>query len=301
MSEVPIQREFLDTRPEAPHSQLGLVWRQFRRHKLALTGLIFLLVLVGVAIAGRWIMPYDPLLQNPALARGTPQPPSLQHLLGTDALGRDLLSRVISGAQISLSVGFVAVGISLLIGVILGSLAGFYGGWTDNLITRTADIFLSVPSFFLMMTANVYLRPSIYNVMVIIGMFSWMGVARLIRGEILRLKEMDFISAARALGASPSELILQHLLPNALAPAVVAATIGIPYAILLESSLSFLGLGVPPPAASWGNLLFEARTWLNVAWWFWLPPGLLISLTVISFNFVGDGLRDAFDPTQRGR
>ncbi len=137
--------------------------------------------------------------------------------------------------------------------------------------------------------------------MIIIGLFSWMSVARLIRGEILRLKDMDFVSASRALGASPNTLILKHLLPNAIAPAIVAATIGIPYAILLESSLSFLGLGVPPPAASWGNLLFEARTWLNVAWWFWLPPGLLISLTVICFNFVGDGLRDAFDPTQRGR
>jgi len=301
MSEIPIEREFHGNHTEAPHSQLGLVWRQFRRHKLALTGLVFLLVLIGVAILGRWVMPYDPLLQNPALARGMPQSPGPQHLLGTDALGRDLLSRVISGAQISLSVGIVAVGISLLLGITMGSLAGFYGGWADNLITRTADVFLSVPSFFLMMTVNAYLRPSIYNVMAIIGMFSWMGVARLIRGDILRLKEMDFISAARALGASPPEIILQHLLPNALAPAVVAATIGIPYAILLESSLSFLGLGVPPPAASWGNLLFEARTWLNMAWWFWLPPGLLISLTVISFNFVGDGLRDAFDPTQRGR
>src|SRR5512133_915197 len=170
MSEVPLEREILNTRTQAPHSQLGLVWRQFRRHKLALIGLVFLLALIVVAVLGRWIMPYDPLLQNPALARGTPQPPSAQHLLGTDSLGRDLLSRVISGAQISLSVGFVAVGISLLIGVSLGSLAGFWGGWVDTLVTRSADVFLSVPSFFLMMTANVYLRPSIYNVMVIIGM-----------------------------------------------------------------------------------------------------------------------------------
>jgi peptide/nickel transport system permease protein len=301
MSELSVESEFIDVSSHAPTTQLGLVWSQFRRHKLALVGLVFLLILMLSALFGRWIMPYDPLLQNPALAMGMPQPPSPLHLLGTDALGRDLLSRVISGAQISLSVGFVAVGISLLIGITLGSLAGYYGGWADNLITRVADIFLSVPSFFLMMTANVYLRASIYNVMVIIGLFSWMSVARLIRGEILRLKEMDFISAARALGASPNTLILRHLLPNAVAPVIVSATIGIPYAILLESSLSFLGLGVPPPAASWGNLLFEARTWLNVAWWFWLPPGLLISLTVISFNFVGDGLRDAFDPTQRGR
>ncbi len=301
MSEAGAISELLGASSQAPSTQLGLVWRQFRRHRLALVGSAFLLVLMLTALFGKWIMPYDPLLQNLGLARGLPQPPSPQHLLGTDALGRDLLSRVISGAQISLSVGFVAVGVSLLIGITLGSLAGFYGGWVDNLITRTADIFLSVPSFFLMMTANVYLKASIYNVMVIIGLFSWMSVARLIRGEILRLKEMDFISAARALGASPGTLILKHLLPNAVAPAIVAATIGIPYAILLESSLSFLGLGVPPPAASWGNLLFEARTWLNVAWWFWLPPGLLISITVISFNFVGDGLRDAFDPTQRDR
>jgi peptide/nickel transport system permease protein len=285
----------------SPDTQLSLAWRQFRRHKLAMTGLVFLVILILVAVSGRWLMPYDPLAQNPALAMGRPQPPSSAHLLGTDALGRDLVSRLISGAQISLSVGFIAMGISVLIGLLMGSLAGFYGGWLDNVIARTADIFLSVPSFFLMMTVNVYFKPSIFNVMIIIGLFSWMSVARLIRGEFLRLKEMDFISAARALGAPASNLIWTHLLPNALAPVIVAATIGIPYAILLESSLSFLGLGVPPPAASWGNLLFEARRWLNEAWWFWLPPGLLISLTVISFNFVGDGLRDAFDPTQKGR
>jgi peptide/nickel transport system permease protein len=286
-------------KPHTTHTQM--IWYQFRRHKLAIAGLVFLILLGLVAIFGRWIMPYDPIDVNTSLANGVPQPPSAEHWVGTDNLGRDLLSRLISGAQISLSVGFVAVGLSVTIGIIIGSISGFAGGWVDMLLTRTADIFLSVPSFFLMMTVNVYLTPSIYNVMVIIGMFSWMSVSRLVRGEFLRLKEMDFTTAARAIGVPPLRMMWKHLLPNAIAPVIVAATIGIPYAILLESGLSFLGLGVPPPAASWGNLLFDARRWLNTCWWFWAPPGVLISLTVIAFNFVGDGLRDAFDPTQRGR
>ena len=301
MTTIALNSAQTDMIDRPPDTQAKLVWRHFRRHKLALVGMVFLILMVLVAILGNWFMPHDPLEQNPGYSKGMPQPPSAKYLLGTDAFGRDILSRLINGAQISLSVGFVAVGISALLGLILGSLAGYYGGWIDTLVTRMADIFLSVPSFFLMMTVNAYLRPSIYNVMIIIGLFNWMTVARLVRGEYLRLKQIDFISASRALGASPLFLILRHLLPNALAPVIVAATIGIPSAILLESSLSFLGLGVPPPQASWGNMLFEARRWLSLAWWFWAPPGLLISLTVISFNFVGDGLRDALDPTQHGR
>jgi peptide/nickel transport system permease protein len=281
------------------HTQL--IWEQFRRHKLAIIGLVFLVILGMVALFGKWIMPYDPNQIDMALSVGIPQPPSPEHWVGTDNLGRDLFSRLISGAQISLSVGFVAVGLSVTIGILVGSISGFAGGWVDMVLTRIVDIFLSVPSFFLMMTVNVFFEPSIYNVMVIIGMFSWMGVSRLVRGEFLRLKEMDFTMAARASGVPVLRMMWKHILPNAIAPVIVAGTIGIPYAILLESGLSFLGLGVPPPTASWGNLLFDARLWLNTCWWFWAPPGLLISLTVIAFNFVGDGLRDAFDPTQRGR
>ncbi len=284
-----------------PDTQAKMVWRAFKSHKLALVGIIYLFLMFLLVLLGPYIIPHDPLEQHPDYALGIPQPPNRDYILGTDSYGRDILSRLINGAQISLSVGFVAVGISTLIGIILGSLAGYYGGLVDTIITRTADIFLSVPSFFLMMTVNAYLKQSIYNVMIIIGLFGWMSVTRLVRAEFLRLKEMDYISASRALGSSAKNIILHHLLPNAMAPVIVSATIGIPSAILRESSLSFLGLGVPPPQASWGNMLFEARRWLNLAWWFWVPPGLLISLTVIAFNFVGDGLRDALDPSQHGR
>jgi peptide/nickel transport system permease protein len=282
-------------------SQFALAWRQFKRHKLAVFGTVILPILILIAAFGKWIMPFDPNQVDASSPIGMPQPPSTQHLLGVDIYGRDIVSRLISGAQISLSVGFVAVGISLIIGVALGCLAGFYGGTIDTIVTRGADVFLSMPRLFLIMIVNAYLPPNIYNVMVVIGLFSWMNIARLVRGEFLRVKSLDYVHASRALGASPTTLMLRHMLPNSFAPVIVAATIGIPYAILLESSLSFLGLGVPPPQASWGNILFEARQWINTAWWYWVPPGLLISLTVLCFNFVGDGLRDAFDPTQRGR
>jgi peptide/nickel transport system permease protein len=238
---------------------------------------------------------------DPGYAMGTPKAPSWLHLFGTDDLGRDELSRNISASQVSMSVGFVAVGISTLIGILIGSLAGYAGGWVDNLLMRMADIFLSLPTFFLILTVNSFLKPSIYNIMVVIGIFGWMSTARLVRGEFLRLQNMDFITAARSVGVPNGRMMWRHFLPNAIAPVIVSATIGIPSAILLESSLSFLGLGVPAPLASWGNMLYDGRNWMDMAWWMWVPPGVLISLTVIAFNFVGDGLRDAFDPTQRGR
>jgi len=283
------------------NTQFSLAWRQFRKHKLALLGLCVLPLLILVALFGTWLMPYDPNEVDQSGLIGMPQAPSAQHWLGVDRYGRDMVSRLISGAQISLSVGFVSVGIALIIGVILGSLAGFYGGALDTLVTRLADIFLSLPRLFLIMIVNSYLPPNIYNVMAVIGLFSWMSIARLVRGEILRIKTLDYIHASTALGSSPFSIIMTHMLPNAFAPVIVAATIGIPFAILLESSLSFLGLGVMPPQASWGNILYEAREWISFAWWYWVPPGILISLTVLCFNFMGDGMRDAFDPTQRGR
>jgi len=282
-----------------PESQAAMVWRQFRRHKLALASAFVLILLFLVAILADVIAPYDPNQVNPQLARGYPQPPSAQHWLGTDELGRDYLSRAISGARISLSVGFVAVGISIVIGVFLGSLAGYLGGRVDNLIMRVVDVFLSVPAFFLILTVNAYLPPSIYNVMVVIGLFSWMGVARLVRGQFLALKETEFITAAQAVGVPGWRLITHHLLPNSMAPVIVAATLAIPAAILTESALSFLGLGVQPPQASWGSMLESAQIWLTEAWWMWVPPGVLISITVLAFNFVGDGLRDALDPSLR--
>jgi peptide/nickel transport system permease protein len=273
-----------------------MIWRQFRRHKLAMVSSVILLVLFAVAIFGDVLSPYDPNLVNPQLARGYPQPPSAAHWLGTDELGRDYLSRAISGARVSLSVGFVAVGISLAIGIVLGAAAGYFSGQVDGVMMRVVDIFLSVPTFFLILTVNAYLPASIYNIMVVIGLFNWMGVARLVRGQFLSLREKEFLTAARSVGVPGMRMVTRHLLPNAMGPVIVAATLAIPAAILTESGLSFLGLGVQAPQASWGSMLENAQAWLSQAWWMWVPPGLLISITVLAFNFVGDGLRDALDP-----
>jgi len=289
------------TKTKYPKTQLGITWYMFKRHKLAVVSLAILLVLFLSAIFAQYLMPYDPVEVNPSYAKGRPQPPTAEHWFGTDDLGRDLFSRALSGARISLSVGFVAVGISTLIGMIIGAAAGFFGGWTDNLLMRLVDIFLSLPTFYLIISVNSLSKPSIFNVMVIIGVFGWMGVARLLRGEFLRLKGTDFITAARAVGVPGLRMVIKHFIPNAMAPVIVSATMGIPSAILLESALSFLGMGVPPPAASWGSMLQDAKLWLHFAWWMWSIPGLLISITVIAFNFVGDGLRDALDPIERGR
>ena len=234
-------------------SQFQMFWEQYRRHIPALISTGVLVFLFLTALLGKWIMPHDPEKVNVSISMGVPQKPNGEYLLGTDELGRDILSRVVSGAGISLSVGFVAVGVSLVIGLLMGSIAGFVGGTVDNLIMRVADIFLSMPTFFLILTVNAFLPPSIYNIMIVIGLFNWMGVARLVRGEFLRLKSQDFVVAARAVGNPARRLILKHLLPNSLAPIIVAVTLAIPSAILTESALSYLGMGVPPPQASWGQ------------------------------------------------
>lgn len=280
---------------------LNQIWFEFNKNKLAVIGMVFLILIFLVSLSAKLIMPYNPLKMDPAYSMGVPKPPTGDHWFGTDDLGRDLLSRALSGSQISLSVGFIAVGISTILGVFLGSLAGYYGGRLDNVIMRIADIFLSLPTFYLILTVNSMLTPSIFNIMVVIGLFNWMNVSRMVRGEFLRIKQMDFITSAHATGVSNTRIILKHLLPNSVAPIIVSATIGIPSAILLESALSFLGLGVPAPLASWGNMLYDGKIWLHQCWWMWVPPGLLISITVIAFNFFGDGLRDALDPLQRGR
>jgi peptide/nickel transport system permease protein len=282
-------------------SQRGRFWFRFQRNRLAMAGLIYSLLMILIAIFADRLMPYDPLALDPSYAQGVPQPPTADHWFGTDEFGRDLFSRALSGSRVSLSVGFVAVGFANTIGVILGSLAGSYGGTLDNLIMRMADIFLSLPTFYLILTVNVFLKPSIFNIMMVIAVFDWMGVSRLVRGEFLRLKQMDFVLAAHAVGVPNLQIIRRHLLPNSVTPIIVSTTIGIPNAILLESALSFLGLGVPAPHASWGNMLYAGKQWLHMAWWMWIPAGLLISTTVIAFNFVGDGLRDAFDPVERAR
>lgn len=268
-------------------------WPRFRRNRLALSGLILVATLFLVSILAPWLAPYDP---NHIDINAILMPPDTNHLMGTDSLGRDVLSRIIYGARISLKVGFVAVGLATLIGVILGALAGYYGGWVDNVLMRLVDLMLCFPTFFLILAVIALLEPSIWNIMVIIGVTSWMGVARLVRAEFLSLKEREFIQAARALGARDSRIIFRHLLPNALAPVMVSATLGVAGAILTESALSFLGLGVQPPTPSWGNILTAGKDNIEIAWWLSVFPGLAILITVLSYNLLGEGIREAIDP-----
>ncbi|MBF0492409.1 MAG: ABC transporter permease [Deltaproteobacteria bacterium] len=225
--------------------------------------------------------------------------PSSKHFLGTDEQGRDVAARLIYGARISLSVGFIAVGIYVLIGIFLGALAGYFGSLVDGVISRVIEVVICFPTFFLILTVLALVGPSIYNVMIVIGLTGWTGIARLLRGEFLKLRETDFVLAAKALGASSLRTIFRHILPNALTPVFVSATFGIASAILTESALSFLGLGVQPPDPSWGHMLSNSRDYIDFAWWLALFPGLAIFLTILSFNLVGEGLRDALDP--RGR
>lgn len=258
------------------------------KNKSLLAGCIIIGVFSAIAVLAPVISPYDPgvIDQNSLL-----MPPSVRHLLGTDSLGRDLASRIFYGARISLSIGLIAVGIATLIGLIIGSAAGFYGKLADALIMRLVDIMLCFPTFFLILAVVAILEPSIFNIMVIIGLTSWMGTARLVRGEILSLKEREFIQAERAIGASSLRIICRHLIPNAIGPVLVSATLGIAGAILLESGLSFLGLGVQPPTPSWGNILIESKSTLGVAWWITLFPGLAILVTILGFNFIAEGLK----------
>jgi len=223
-------------------------------------------------------------------------PPDSSHWFGTDDSGRDVLSRMIHGARISLSVGFVAVGIAMIIGVLLGALAGYFGGWPDIVISRAIEIMLTIPTFFLIIAIIAFLPPSIYNIMVVIGLTGWTGFARFVRAEFLKLKQLDFITALRALGASHKRIIFLHMLPNAMAPVLVSAVFGIAGAILTESSLSFLGFGVPPPTPSWGEILSQSRDYIEFAWWLTVFPGFAIFMSITAYNLVGEGLRDAMDP-----
>ena len=257
-------------------------------NKTLFLGISFLLFLFFLAIFAPIISPYafDQIDSNSIL-----QPPSIRHLLGTDQLGRDIFSRMLYGARISLSVGFIAVGIATIVGVIIGSIAGFYGGIVDRVIGIFIDIMLCFPVFFLILSIVALVEPNIYNIMIVIGLTSWMGQARLIRVEVLSLKEREFILAEKVLGASNLRIILVHLLPNAIGPAIVSAILGIASAILVESALSFLGLGIQPPNPSWGNILNEAKSSLGIAWWLSAFPGLAIFFTIIAFNLVGEGLK----------
>lgn len=238
-------------------------------------------------------IPYAPERSN---LRDRLQAPSAAHWLGTDDRGRDVLSRLIWGTRISVSVGFISVGIALLIGVIAGAIAGYYGGIADLVMQRVIEIVMCFPTFILILSLIAFLPPSIYNIMVVIGITGWTGVARLIRGEFLKLRSSDFATAARATGLSDARIMFRHLLPNALSPVLVSATFGVAGAILTESALSFLGFGVPPPTPSWGELLSQSQRFIEIAWWLVTFPGLAIFVTVTAFNLVGEGLRDAMDP-----
>ena len=272
----------------------SIVWRRFTRNRLATAGAVGVLVLVALAAAAPWVAPRDPLYidMNHKFAR----PGEAGFVLGADELGRDLLSRLLHAGRVSLAVGLITALIAVLVGSILGAVAGFYGGAVDTAIMRVVDVLLSIPTIFLLLALSAFLKPTMLTITLIIGLNSWMSVARMVRGQVLALKEQEFVLAARAAGAGARRLIVRQLLPNAVAPVLVAATLTVATAILLESSLSYLGYGIQPPTASWGNMLNNAQSYVLYAPWVAVYPGAMISLTVLSFNFAGDGLRDALDP-----
>lgn len=284
--------------PGAPSSQVKLAWRTFRRNRLALGGAVVVVLLYVIAAFARSFAPQDYRAFNP----GQPlRPPSAQHWFGTDRQTRDVFSRVVVASQVSLSVGLVSVLLITGIGVSLGATAGAAGGRVDDVIMRFTDVVLAIPQLFLLIAAAALFTPSLITTMLVIGLTSWMSTARLVRGEFLRTRSLDFVLAARALGASTQRIVVRHLLPNALAVIIVQATLWLSFAVLLESSLSFLGLGAQPPTPSWGGMLADGRVDMQRAWWETVFPGLAIFITVLAFNLVGDGLRDALDPRQRER
>jgi len=288
-------------------------WTRLRRHKLAIAGLVVLALMVGGAVFAGQLAPFDPNAIDNVHWQGTPLPPCFQdaaqcggHPLGTDEVGRDLLSRLLFGARISLMVGLFAVLMEVVIGTTLGAISGYYGGWTDYAIMRVTDVFLSIPLLPLLLVLTAIVAASSSKaalnfgvIVLIIGALSWMSVARLVRASFLSLREREFTEAARAVGNRDGRIIFRHILPNAVAPIVVQATLDVAGVIVLESTLSFLGLGIQPPTASWGNMLSNAQSNLQTAWWAAVFPGLCILATVLSINYIGDGLRDALDPNMR--
>ncbi|MCS7150648.1 MAG: ABC transporter permease [Caldimicrobium sp.] len=270
--------------------------RKIIQTKEGLFSAIVLGILVLTALLGPILYPYHPYEIN---VEKILQAPSLKHPLGTDLLGRDLLSRMIYGARISLQVSVVAVGISLIIGIFLGAIAGYLGSWVDQTISRFIDIMLCFPTIFLILAVIAYLEPSILTIMIVIGLTSWMSVARLVRAEFLSLKEREFVLSAKIYGASTFRIIFKHILPNALPPILVSASLGMGHAILIESALSFLGIGVQPPTPSWGNLLIEGKETMEIAWWLSVFPGLAILITVLAFILLGETLQEILNPRKR--
>jgi peptide/nickel transport system permease protein len=270
-----------------------LLWERFRRNGFAVAGLAVVVLLLLLSAAAPFITPYDP---DHLDLYHVLMPPSPAHWFGTDELGRDVFTRVVYGARISLKVGFVSMGIAICVGTVAGLVAGYYGGIIDSLLMRLVDVLLCFPTIMLILAVIALLEPSIWYIMVIIGLTGWMGVARLVRAEVLSIREREYIMAARALGASAPRIIFRHIFPNALSSVLVAGTLGVAGAILTESTLSYLGLGVQPPTPSWGNILTAGKEYLEFAWWLSLFPGLAIMVTVLSYYLLGEGIRDALDP-----
>lgn len=275
-------------------SYLKMITKRFFKHKLAVVGLVIFLIIALSAIFAPVISPADPN----EITGDFGVEPSGDYLLGTDLVSRDIASRLIYASRVSLAVGIGAVAIYVVIGTILGAIAGFFGKWVDMFIMRLTDIFMSFPYLMVILVLVSIMGPSLYNIIIVLGLLGWPGIARIVRGSVLSIKEMDYVKAGIALGYSAPKIVFQHILPNCLAPILVNATFGIASAIIMEASLSFLGMGVQPPTASWGNMLTEAQslTVLSTQPWLWVPPGLMILLAVLSINFMGDGLRDAMDP-----
>ena len=288
----------VDDRPAAPasRSRTAEVWGTLISNRLAVLGLVILAVLVLAALFGRAAAPYDPNATNVV---DRLQPPSISHPFGTDELGRDILSRVLAGARVSLQVGFIAVGISLFAGVPLGLVAGFYGRRIDDIIMRLMDMLFAFPAILLAIAILAILGPGVVNAMIAIGIVYTPIFARVTRASVLSVREEVYVRAARSLGAGDLRLLLLHVLPNVLPPIIVQTSISLAFAILSEAALSFLGLGAQPPAPSWGRMLAEGRGFIQLAWWMALFPGLAILAAVLAFNLVGDGLRDALDPRQK--
>jgi peptide/nickel transport system permease protein len=272
-------------------------WLRFRKNRLAMAGAVAVLILYLAAIFAPLLTPYDPVSHG-HLPEMRHQPPSWQHPLGTDKFGRDVLTRIVYGARVSLTVSFLAVALSVLLGSLTGAVAGYSGGIVDAVLMRIVDALMSIPKLFLMLTCIALFSRSLLLVTVLLGATGWMGTARLVRGQILSLRSSEFVSAAEALGARGGRIVLRHLIPNTLTVIIVSATLKIGLIILVEASLSFLGLGVPPPTPSWGMMVFEGREVLLDAWWVSTFPGLAIIVTVVAYNLLGDGLRDSFDPMQ---
>ncbi len=278
-------------------SQRRMIWARFKRHRVAVVAAVVMLAMMVLVFAAPWVVRYK---FDQLDMRHIREAPSSVHLLGTDDLGRDLFTRILYGGRISLTIGIFSALVGTTIGTLLGATAAYYGGTVDNIIMRITDVAFSIPSLPLLIILSSYAKSAIPAMVLIIGLLSWMPTARVVRGTVLSLKATDFTLAARTLGARSSRIIVRHILPNAMAPIIVAATLGVGGAIITESSLSFLGLGVQPPTPSWGNMLQDAQSTMATKPWLTIFPGMAILITVLCVNFLGDGLRDALDPTLRG-